>query len=210
MWGVIPIYLRRNTAITDKAKLLYAEISDNTDETGVCRKSNEELAEYMGISSSSLRKFLYELRDLEIIGIDGDGKDRRISFPERLVLVDVTGKEEKKRKKLKEDLAISIADFWNKEVTTGRGIKVTPNLINVITSRCKNFSDEDVMLAVVNRASLVKASEWHNKDENIRHRNDIYLVLRTDKDLEKHVNINTSKIKEKNGGANEINVYRFS
>lgn len=204
MWGVIPIYLRRNHSISDKAKLLYAELSDSTDESGVCRKSNEELAENLNVGVSSLRKYLYELRDLEIICIDGDGKDRYISFPERMVLVNVVGKEEKKKKKPKEDLTASIVELWNKEIATGRGITMTPNLIGMVTSRCNNYPDEYVLEAVKNRIELVKNSEWHNQKENTRFRNDISLVLRSDKDLEKHGN--RGSLGETNGQSRGENI----
>src|SRR5690606_4308041 len=110
MWGVIPMYIRRDKTISDKVKLLYAEISDCTDDDGFCRRSNDQLAEYMDVSVNTVRGYLYELRDMELICIDGDGKDRRISFPERVVTVHFRG--EKPKKVRRDDLAASVAEIW--------------------------------------------------------------------------------------------------
>lgn len=203
MWGVIPMYIRRNRDISDKAKLLYAEISDCTDEDGFCRRSNDQFAEYLGASVSTVRGYLYELRDMELICVDGDGKDRRISFPEKLVTVRVDGKKKESERKV--DLANKVVDIWNSKITKGRGIKATDGLIKTITSRSKNYSEEDILLAVSNRAKLVLSNEWYSKPENSRFKKDIYLVIRSDRDLEKHININFEDGREES----EINVYKF-
>lgn len=204
MWGVIPIYIRRNKTISDKSKLLYAEISDCTDDDGFCRRSNDQLAEYLDVSVSTLRNHLYELRDCELICIDGDGKDRRISFPERLVTVSFKG--EKKSPEKRADLAEIVVAIWNEEIMGSRGIRITDPLIKSISARSKHFSDEEIILAVKNRVKLVTINEWYNKPENSRHKKDIYLVIRSDRDLEKHLNL---RFEDGKISYNEIKTYTF-
>lgn len=205
MWGVIPIYIRRNTLISDKAKLLYAEISDCTDDDGVCRKSNEELGDYLGISAVTVRGYLYELRDLEILCVDGEGRDRRISFPERMVISRIEGKQKSVQPK-KEELANEIVSLWNSSITKERNISLKPNLLKTIVNRSKSYSDDEILTAVKNRITMVNNSKWHHEKENLKFKRDIYLVLRSDKDLEHHMNMSFEQEKSKD---NEINVYKF-
>ena len=204
MWGVIPVHVRRNKQLSDKAKLLYAEITDFTDENGVCVTSNNDFAKYLSVSPTTARRYLYELRDMELICIDGDGSDRRITFPEKMVLVEA--KEKPKQAKLKTELTHRVVDIWNTHVVT-RGIKPTPGLIQTVTARSKNFTDDQILEAVTNRAKFVNSSEWHNKPENVHHKKNIYLCLRTDKDLERSLYLDTQTSQQE--GENIITTRRF-
>jgi len=205
MWGVIPAYIRRNRSISDKAKLLYAEITDLTNENGECLSTNEDLARHLGCSDSTLRRYLYELRDFELICVDGESKDRKITFPEKMVLVEVS-KPVAKKVETKRTLTEKIVESWNSVFFIGlKGIRVTPQLLATVTSRSKSFSEEEILIAVNNRIAFVESSEWHNLPENAKHKKNIYLVLRADKELEK--NLMTPVLPKED--SNVINVYRF-
>lgn len=204
MWGVIPIQVRRNMSLSDKAKLLYCEITDNTNEKGKCTKDNNFFAECLGVTPTTARRYLYELRDMELVCVEEDG-DRVITFPEKLVIVDGASSKSKKSQNLRRDLAEKVVDIWNEKVAK-RGIRVSPPLLQMVTSRSKNFSDEEILTAVKNRAKFVTESDWHNQPENIHHRNNIHLVIRSDKELERHLNM---EVKSNSGDTNSIKVFKF-
>lgn len=203
MWGVIPISVRRNKNLSDKAKLLYCEISDNTNEKGECLKDNQFFAECLNVTPTTARRYLYELRDMELICIE-ELEDRVITFPERLVVVEGGGKKKQERK-LRRDLAEKVVDIWNTHVSK-RGIKVSPPLLQMVTTRAKSFSDEEIIRAVKNRADFVNSSEWHNKPENIKHKNNIHIVLRSDVEMDRHVNMEQPKFED---DSNTVKVFKF-
>lgn len=185
--GILPINIRRNPTISDKAKLLYAEITATLDEERNCTLSNEELGEYVGLGADATRGYLYELRDLEIICMDGNGKSRIITLPERVVVVEGNVKEKKTQEK-KRDLTEYICGLWNDSMKTR--IRPTVKLVNTITNRAKEVADDnEVIDAVRNRIKLVNTNDWYDTKEGMVHKKNIYLVLRSEEALTKHLNM---------------------
>ena len=73
-WAVIPASVRYDEALSPSAKLLYAEISSLTGETGYCYASNQYFAGLYHLSERTIIRLLKELRDHGYIRIeDGDG-----------------------------------------------------------------------------------------------------------------------------------------
>lgn len=73
-WAVIPASVRYDEELSPSAKLLYAEISSLTGETGYCYASNQYFAVLYHLSERTIIRLLKELRDHGYIRIeDGDG-----------------------------------------------------------------------------------------------------------------------------------------
>mgnify|MGYP006172435027 CR=1 FL=1 len=201
--GILPINIRRNLTISDKAKLLYAEITATLDEERNCTLSNEELGQYVGLGADAARGYLYELRDLELICIDGSGKSRIITLPERVVVVEGNVKEKKTQEK-KRELSEFICELWNSEM--GTRIRPTVKLVNTVTNRAKEVSDDnEVIDAVRNRIKLVNTNPWYETKEGMTHKKNIYLVLRSEEALMKHLSMTFDNPK-----TDQIKSFRFS
>ena len=73
-WAVIPASVRYDTQIPANAKLLFAEISALTGETGYCYATNDYFSNLYGLSGRSITRLLSILSDRGMIRIeDGDG-----------------------------------------------------------------------------------------------------------------------------------------
>ena len=73
-WAVLPAEIRYDPELPDKAKLLYAEISSLTSETGFCWATNEYFAQLYGITDRTVRRLISSLAARGYVRIqDGDG-----------------------------------------------------------------------------------------------------------------------------------------
>lgn len=184
--GILPANIRRNPTISDKAKLLYAEITATLNDEMNCTLTNEELGNYVGLGADATRGYLYELRDLQLICIDGLGKSRFISLPDRIVVIEGNVKEKKSKELKKTELADAVCELWNNAMDTR--IRPTVKLVNTITNRAKEVeSDSDILKAVENRIKLVNTNPWYDTPDGRRHKKNIYLVIRSEVDLNKHL-----------------------
>lgn len=69
-WGVIPAPVRGNQTLTDKAKLLYADLSALADEKGYCWASNEYLAQLYRCGERTISRCISQLSDLGFIRVE--------------------------------------------------------------------------------------------------------------------------------------------
>lgn len=69
-WGVIPAPVRGDQTLTDKAKLLYADLSALADEKGYCWASNEYLAQLYKCGERTISRCISQLADLGFVRIE--------------------------------------------------------------------------------------------------------------------------------------------
>ena len=69
-WGVIPAPVRGDQTLTDKAKLLYADLSALADEKGYCWASNEYLAQLYKCGERTISRCIAQLAELGFIRIE--------------------------------------------------------------------------------------------------------------------------------------------
>lgn len=69
-WGVIPAPVRGDQTLTDKAKLLYADLSALADEKGYCWASNEYLAQLYKCGERTISRCISQLADLGFIRVE--------------------------------------------------------------------------------------------------------------------------------------------
>ena len=77
-WAVLPAEIRYDPELPDKAKLLYAEISSLTSETGYCWASNEHFCQLYDCTERTIRRLISALAARGYIRIqDGNGGSGR-------------------------------------------------------------------------------------------------------------------------------------
>ena len=69
-FSIIPVAILEHKDLTDKAKLLYAQISSLTDKEGYCWATNKYLAEKHGCTSRAIQMRLSELAEHGFIRIE--------------------------------------------------------------------------------------------------------------------------------------------
>ena len=80
-WAVLTAPILESTAVSDGAKLFYAQVSRRTNRLGYCWASNRTLSEELGVGERTVSRYVAELEAAgfiacEIVGID-DRKRRR-------------------------------------------------------------------------------------------------------------------------------------
>ena len=77
-WAVLPAEIRYDPELPDKAKLLYAEISSLTSETGYCWAANEHFCQLYDCTERTIRRLISALAARGYIRIqDGNGGSGR-------------------------------------------------------------------------------------------------------------------------------------
>ena len=80
-WAILPAEIRYDPELPDKAKLLYAEISSLTSETGYCWASNAYFCRIFEMTDRTLQRNLRSLEEkgyIKILDGDGGSKTRKI------------------------------------------------------------------------------------------------------------------------------------
>lgn len=80
-WAVLTAPILESTAVSDGAKLFYAQVSRRTNRLGYCWASNRTLSEELGVGERTVSRYVAELEAAgfiacEMVGID-DRKRRR-------------------------------------------------------------------------------------------------------------------------------------
>lgn len=188
--GILPINVRRHPYLSPLAKVLYAEITASMEKDMSFTLGNTELAEIYMTTPKIISSAISELSAREFIDVQVDGNNRKIYLPEKMIFVSEEKKPKEKDEKLS-SFAEAVIDFWNRNVGCKR--RANPNIKAMIKARLKSYSEHDIWAAVMNRATFVNESEWHNKPENLHHKTNITLVLRNDESLEKAMNVMAKK-----------------
>ena len=79
-FSIIPVAILEHKDLTDKAKLLYAQISSLTDKEGYCWATNKYLAEKHGCTSRAIQMRLSELAEHGFIRIEQQDNGQRFIY----------------------------------------------------------------------------------------------------------------------------------
>lgn len=188
LYGVLPANVRYDKNLTDKAKLLYAEITASLDYEGECEELTDYYSRLLDVSTQSVSKHIRALAGAGYIKRDKLNDGRVIlSIPKKVVTIS----EEKRKAPNATDVAIEVARTWGKLFNDilPKGFRRTDDLTVTVSERLKKFSKEDIMSGIKNRHDFVRNSEWHNKDENLHHMASIHHAIGTDENLSKCLNL---------------------
>ena len=97
-WGVIPAPVRGDQTLTDKAKLLYADLSALADEKGYCWASNEYLAQLYKCGERTISRCISQLADLGFIRVETVPVKGSKQHTERRIFLGVFGTDTCKKR----------------------------------------------------------------------------------------------------------------
>lgn len=66
-YSILPAIVRYDSDLTDKAKLLYSEITSLVNKTGICWASDKYFAYLYNVSDRVIRKYLKQLKEKNIL-----------------------------------------------------------------------------------------------------------------------------------------------
>jgi hypothetical protein len=187
-YGILPANVRYDKNLTDKAKLLYAEITAALDYTGECEEDIAYFSRLLDLTGASVRGHMRSLISGGYVCRETANKINMLSLPQKVVKV------EEKKKEIAEsshDVVVEAIRLWNKlfKKELKVGLRKTDELSQTVTDRLVSFSKDDIMAALQNRHDFVRNSEWHNKPENMHHMPNISKVLGSDTVLLQNLNM---------------------
>lgn len=187
--AVLPAPVRYDPNLTDKAKLLYAEITATTNHQGYCDKSNQYFSAILGVSARRISQFINLFVERGYFTSEVVNTIRRLQIPTKEVSY-IQPPKLKDGDGIADDVKEFMDEYistWCKEMKT----KIyRPNLYyRTLLERLQEFSEEEMKTAMENRLDLVKNTEWYQQPENVRHARNIDLLIRDEKSMLKHLNM---------------------
>lgn len=160
--AILPIKVRHDKQLGDKAKLLYAEINANLNAEGFCTKTNDFFAEAMGTTQRTVARSLSELISRAYVRSNS-------SNPRKLSFQDINQNVPKAKKPV---VLSDVEDIVNHWESTLRLTISKPELSRkCIDFLLKSKSKTQIIEALESRLRFLYASEYHNRPEN---KNDAY------------------------------------
>lgn len=184
--GTLPASVRYDPNLQDKTKLLYAELTSRLNVTGETQVTNEQLAEVMDVSKRAISRHLALLKDRHHINIRmiENSADRIISIPLQQVsfIQPVNASTEYAISQRDQEFMDMLIGLWEEGV--GTKILAPKAYYKLILERLLTFSYKQLIQATKNRIRYVCSTEWYERPENHKHRNNFELLLRDDSKVE--------------------------
>ena len=166
--AILPAQVRYDKAITDKAKLLYAEISAAVNAYGICEEDNNYLASAIGVDLRTVTRAISALIDnghLQKIRENGKKKlkliNRGLELPPG---VEITEEFPEPLSPETENFTRELIKVWEDHL--GIHIEKWELYMPLIAARLNEFSKEEILSAARNRIKFLLMSEWHRREEN--------------------------------------------
>lgn len=86
-YSILPAVVRYDTDLTDKAKLLYSEITSLVNKTGICWASDKYFALLYSVSDRVIRKYLKQLKEKKYIEIEYEYVDNSKEIKQRKIKI---------------------------------------------------------------------------------------------------------------------------
>jgi DNA-binding MarR family transcriptional regulator len=181
-YGYLPSYIRYDKTTGHIGKLIYAELTAYSDETGKFTKNLDFLARVFDVSENTISRHLTDLANKGFII-----RERGLISLVRNELLQLTVTNNQENRKLNpkiEEFTNKLVMLWN-ELHNCR-IQMSPEYTRKVEQRLKTFSEAQIETALRNRAEFVKDQQWWQ--ENREHLINIDLLIRNDKMLNKWLN----------------------
>lgn len=186
-YGVIPAPVRHSNSISSTSKLIYAELSAMSNETGEIVLSNTvvtELSELYSIDKRTVNRSIDELISSSFISVgEKKGLSRVVSIKDVTIIKKDDAVKEKSSSTRND--AIDIISFWNE--LFGSEFRAIDSRISNINARLKSFSKEEIKESIVNRHSVSVNDPWWSKPENSHFKDNIDSFVSSDKKIEKYL-----------------------
>lgn len=86
-YSILPAIVRYDSDLTDKAKLLYSEITSLVNKTGICWASDKYFAYLYNVSDRVIRKYLKQLKEKKYIEIEYEYEDNSKEIKQRKIKI---------------------------------------------------------------------------------------------------------------------------
>lgn len=167
MFSVIPAEVRYDRHISDKAKLLYAEIAAATNTFGISEEDNKYFAQMMGVEPRTITRVLDDLIESgHVIRLFEHGRRKlRIVFkglpmPESPDLEVVVREEDTQAL----TFLRHILTTWEHERNCTVADK--ESYLPLFKEKLKIYSEQEILSAVQGRLAFLHESAWHNNPVN--------------------------------------------
>ena len=182
MFAVIPAEVRYDSLLSDKSKLLYAEIAASTNTWGLTEEDNDYFAAALKADRRTITKCIAQLINSgHIIALTEKGRRKLkvvlkgLPLPESPDLKIVAiGPSEESIKSM--DNILSFWEMRHKFKYTDREA-----FRPLIMTRLKTFTEQEIMTALSNRCEFINKSEWYR--QNPEFGTDIQTVIESDDTL---------------------------
>jgi len=177
-YGILPAEVRYNHALTDKAKILYAEITSATNSYGMCEEGNEVFAKLLGTDVRTITRGVSQLVE--------HGYIERLLYNKKRVLKVRNGVQPRATSTVG-DVALppddvhveyyeKLLSHWEEKLKC-KLYKHT-EYYQQLQARLMTFTEEELWKAMENRVAFVTNSDWHQEKENRVHTTRIELLIR--------------------------------
>jgi hypothetical protein len=187
--GILPAYIRYTSKLSASAKLLYAEITANLDETGLyCNLTNREFAENLGGEERTIQRLLANLIHYKVIERVQVGKVRQLTLriPHKIIRGDNPPHSHEVVEFTRELIA-----YWNKLFASS--IAYRSMYVDMVAERLLKFSKKDIGLALQQWHRLYAEDEyWKENRSNLI---DITNVIASDESVERFLKLNNNETK---------------
>lgn len=166
-FAVLPAQVRYDKKLTDKSKLLFAEISAAANAYGICDADNRYFSMCIDVDYRTVTRCLTQLMDeghIQKVKEDGRPKikiiNRGLELPAGVEIVDMTPREISPEV---QQFTLLVSEIWGKYL----GMKVVKPeyYINYVNERLNEFSKEDILSAIRNRTHFLNQSAWHQEGD---------------------------------------------
>jgi hypothetical protein len=165
-FAVLPPEVRYDKSISDRAKLLYAEITSTSNTYGLCHTEPIRFAAALGSDKRTIYRLLSELETTGHISYVKNGSTRAIKLSFGLSAPTEWATVDKPTAPPAEliDFIMRVCDYWKLRlgVTVARPELYEPKF----RDRLRTFSMDELLSAAKARADFLALSEWHNLPEN--------------------------------------------
>lgn len=187
---VIPATVRYDSHLSDKAKLLYGEISASSDIYSIAEDNNAYYARMFRVDARTITRCLGQLIDNgHITRLVEKGKRKLRVVHRQLPLPQTVGLEivkEVDRDGIQE-FSAKILALWEHDLDTEVADKEA--YFPIFRDRLQICTQEEILRAVKNRIMFLKRSPWHSDPKNKNHANDINLLISSDEELIKYIDM---------------------
>lgn len=185
-YGVIPAEVRYDKNLSDKAKLLYAELTAAANSFGMCEESNDILAYLLCSDERTITRAITKLVEAGYVERVIYHKKRTlklkggVSTKEELPTIDLPPLDDKK------EYCEKLLSRWEEKLSCK--LYHHEEYYQPIRERLLTFTEEELDKALENRTSFLLTSDWHQEPQNKKHVTNIDLLLRNNTTVNKWLN----------------------
>lgn len=194
LYSIIPAHVRYDRTLTDKSILLFGEISAAANAYGICEEDNSYFSVALNCDARTITRCVTQLCEAGHLERIKEGGKRKLKIIQRGLEIPLGVEIESDQIVPKEDItsfANQLIETWERALNTK--IDKKEMYTELIASRLMNFTKDELMEALRNRASYVNQAPWFKEPENRQMATSLEILLKSNESTLKWLN---AKIKD--------------